>query len=247
MCLTVTAEALAAPDDVIASIAQGLSVDDALWKECPLGDYLADAVRAETGTQAALIPSGPMKNALVGDGSVTEQDVTELLWADCGVYVYTLTAPQFKALLEDGVSHWRLTERETLDGEASAYEGFLQISGFTMTADASAPAGERVISITVNGEPLDLTSDSLTITVAILETLDPGVTGEQAEKTFLSMVREHIAAQGAVEIPEGERIRVIGAHARDIIAVIPPWFIGVLVIVLLANAFLTKSRRRTAE
>ena len=247
LCLILAGEALAAPEDVIGSIAQGLSVDDALWKECPLGDYLADAVRERTGAQAALIPSELLKNALVGDGSVTEEDVAELLREDCAVYVYTLTASQFKALLEDSVSHWQLTERETLDSELSAYGGFLQISGFTMTADASAPVGERVISVTMGGDALDLDSDAQTIKTALPAVLNPGVPGVRADGTVLSMVRDRIAANGAVETPEGDRIRVIGAHARDIIGVIPPWFIGLLVIVLLANALLTKSRRRETE
>lgn len=232
-----------AQEPVIAEINQGLSVDDALWKECPVGDYVADAVRRGTGAQVALIPSGLLKNALVGDLSVTEQDVTDILYRDEAVYVYSLTMPQLKSLLEDSVSRWQLTEKETLDPDASAYDGFLQISGITMTADATAPVGDRVIGLRLDDEPVELTDETVTITVAVPETLVPEAKGQRAEKTMNAMLRDYIVSQGVVTLESSDRIKVIGAHARDIISVIPGWFFGILLVVLVANAFITGSRK----
>lgn len=232
-----------AEEPVIAEINRGLSVDDALWKECPVGDYVADALRQQTGAQAALIPSGLLKNALVGDLSVTEQDVTDLLYRDEAVYVYGLTVPQLKSLLEDSVSRWQLTEKETLDPEASAYEGFLQISGITMTADATAPVGDRVIGLKLDGEPLDLTDETATVTVALPESMAPEAEGRKAEQSMNAMLRDYIVSQGVVTLEDTDRIKVIGAHARDIISVIPSWFFGILLVILVANAFITGSRK----
>ena len=232
-----------AEEPVIAEINQGLSVDDALWKECPVGDYVADAVRRETGAQVALIPSGLLKNALVGDLSVTEQDGTDILYRDETVYVYSLTVPQLKSLLEDSVSRWQLTEKETLDAEASAYEGFLQISGITMTADATAPVGQRVIGLKLDGEALELADETVRITVALPESVAPEAEGRKAERSMNAMLRDYIVSQGVVTLEDTDRIKVIGAHARDIISVVPGWFFGILLVMLVANAFITGSRK----
>lgn len=242
LTLAAPVPACAADNGVLAEIPRGLSADGALWRECPLGDYVADAARQGTGAQIALIPSGLLKNALTGGDCVTEAGVAELLWADDPVYLYTLTAPQLKALLEDSVSRWQLSEKETIDAERSAYGGFLQISGFTMTADATAAVGERVISITVDGEPLDLTASGQTITAAIPAALKTQSGGVPSGKTLLTLIRGHIVEQGTVEPPEEGRIRVIGAHAQDIISVVSPWFPGLLLVVFLMNAALSKSR-----
>lgn len=246
LSLSLTATVSAANDGILAEIPKGLSIDDALWKECPLGDYVADAVRQGTGAQIALIPSGMLKDALMGGGGVTQADVAGLLWADDCVCIYTLTAAQLKALLEDSVSHWQLSEKETLDGEASAYDGFLQISGFTMTADATAAVGDRVVSITVGGEPLELTASAPTITAAIPASLETQAAGSLSDKTLLTLVRDYIAEQGTVELPESGRIKVIGAHAQDIISIVSPWFLGMLLVVFLMNAVLSKSRKSQA-
>lgn len=236
----------AASEQIIASISQGLSVDGALLRECPLGDYMADALRAGTKARIALVPAELLQEALAGDGSVTATEADAVLREDCEVYMYSLSAAQLKALLEEGVSHWQLNERERLDEEACAYGEFLQISGFSMTADATAPVGERVLSVTLGGEPLDLTSGEETITAAIPAVLKIDSAGTSAGKTAGGLLREYIESQGAVALEETDRIRVIGDHEKDIITIIPAWFFGLLVVVLLANFILTKRRRDEA-
>ena len=238
--------AAAAAGGELAAIPQGLSGEDALWRECPLGDYAADAVRQGSGAEIALIPAGLLGADLVGDGSVTEEEAAAVIGENCAVIVYELTAPQLKILLEDGVSHLALNQRETLDADASSYNGFLQLSGLTVTADATAPPGERILTVTVGGETLDPADGTETVTAAIPETLDPGVPGTRMEKSLRDMTVDAIAAQGTVEVPEDGRLRVIGAHERDIIDVIPAGFLVPLLVVLAGGAVISKSRSRDA-
>lgn len=246
LCLFLLPAAVrAAEDAVVARISQGLNGENASWRECPLGDYVADAVRAGTGTQIALIPAALLQGDLVGDGEVTEAELSALLTADADVYIYTLTASQLKALLEEGVSRWQLGEKETLDGEISAYEGFLQISGLAFKADASAAPGERILSVTLAGEPLELT-DGVEITAAIPEKLT-GMSGKREDRTMLALLREYMTSQGTVELTERDRIQVIGAHERDIISWIPVWAVVVIVLIIGANAVLTKTRKEETE
>jgi 2',3'-cyclic-nucleotide 2'-phosphodiesterase (5'-nucleotidase family) len=238
--------ALAASGGSIGEINYGLSVDDALWQECPVGDYIADAVRCETGAQAALIPSGLLKNALVGDGTVTQEDVADLFREDQAVSVYTVTAPELKELLEEGVSHWTLSASETIDGEASAYDGFLQISGLTVTADASAGTGDRIVSVALDGVTLDLTDSAVTVEVAMPASAGEGLAGDSAGGTLTELVRDYIEKQGTVETAESGRMTVLGAHARDIISIIPGWFFWFL-LVLLVGANLISGGRGTKD
>ncbi|MCI8539856.1 MAG: hypothetical protein HFF18_14585 [Oscillospiraceae bacterium] len=245
LLLSILQMPVSATDNVLAQVPQGLSMEDALWRECPLGDYVADAVREGTGAQIALIPSGVLKNTLAG-GCVTEAELAQLLWADEAVYVCTLTAPQLKALMEDSVSFWRLSERETLDGDASAYSGFLQISGFTITADATAAVGERVVSIAVDGQPLEL-GQSVSITAALPASLKGELPGNPTEGSLLTLIRGHITRQGTVEAPNSGRIRVIGAHAQDLTVLASPWFLVLLLAVFLINAVLSTDRGAQTE
>lgn len=231
-----------AADTVLAECWQGLSADNVQWQECPLGDYTADAVRAGTQAQIALIPAELLDSTLVGDGAITEADLQASIPRDCGVQVCTLSGPELKALLEDSASRWTLTERETLAPEASVYGGYLQISGCSVTLDASAPAGDRVVSVAVDGEPVPLEDEGWSVTAAIPDTL--GISGDQASGSLRDMVRNYMVSEGAIALPEGERVRVIGAHQREIISYFPPGMIGVLVVIFALAGVLSMRRKQ---
>ena len=241
LALLLPAAGFAAGEEVIASIPQGLSAEDAGWRECPLGDYVADAVRAETGAQAALVPAELLADALVGDGSVTADEAAAVFTADADVRVYELTPAELKDLLEESVSHLQLNERERLD-EESSFGGFLQLSGIVVTADATAAPGDRILTMTLDGETLDPADGTLVITAAVPGTLDPGAAGRKTDRSLAEMTRDYIASRGTVEVPEGNRIRVIGAHERDIISVVPVWFFAILLVLAAAGYGLRQGR-----
>ena len=236
-----TVPAIAAEEPVIAECWQGLSPDGALWQECPLGDYIADAVRRGTGADIALIPAGLLGDPRVGAGGITEAELEGSIPVDGGVVLCRLTGPELRKLLEDSVSRWTLTEQETLDPETSGYDRYLQISGFSMRADASALPGDRVLSVTKNGESVPLEDERWTVTAAIPDTL--GIPGEPAAGELRALVRDYLRDQGTVELPEMDRVRVVGAHQRQIISFFPPLLIGVVVIFFGMSALLSRKRR----
>ena len=142
-----------------------------------MGDACADAMRIRTGADFAIVDGGEFcanlepKPRTYGDiCAVLTEPETELATAD-------LTAAEIAAMLEAGVAKIVLNDREAIDREASAFEGFPQVSGFTFTYDASAMPGERVMRIRLNDTELDLGDETMTYTVAAPKKLFEGAFG----------------------------------------------------------------------
>lgn len=114
-------------------------------KEDPLGNLVADALRDFTGADIAITNGGGIRtNALFEPGPITRRDV--LAWLPFGNVVVTteLTGDQIWAALENGVS-----QVESVAGR------FPQVSGLRFVFDPSRPPGSRVLSVEINGRPLD--------------------------------------------------------------------------------------------
>jgi 5'-nucleotidase len=106
--------------------------------ESALGDLIADAQRSYAGTQIALMNPGGIR-ADIQAGEVTYGELFAVQPFDNQVVKMELTGDQIYRLLEQQFQVNRT----------------LQISGFTYTYNASNPAGQRITSATVNGQPLD--------------------------------------------------------------------------------------------
>ncbi len=112
--------------------------------ETNLGDFVADAMRADLGTDVALMNGGGIRSdRIVPEGALTRRDVAGLLPFHNVVVVLEVTGRRLREALEHG-----LVERERAGG------GFLQVSGLTATFDPSRPAGDRIVAIEVGGAPL---------------------------------------------------------------------------------------------
>ncbi|PRH84720.1 bifunctional metallophosphatase/5'-nucleotidase [Labrys okinawensis] len=115
-------------------------------QETAMGDLIADAIRARTGADCAIINGGGIRaNKVYPAGAkLTRRDIlSELPFGNTTVLV-ELKGADIKAALENGVS------------QLQNYAGrFPQVSGLAITVDARAPVGARVTSVSVNGEPLD--------------------------------------------------------------------------------------------
>ena len=115
-------------------------------EEASFGDLVADALRASTGAEAAITNGGGIRgNRLYPAGSVlSRRDIlTELPFGNTTVLV-AITGAQVMEALENG-----LTDLGRPAGR------FAQVSGLVVGVDASAPAGRRVASVMIGGEPLD--------------------------------------------------------------------------------------------
>jgi 5'-nucleotidase/UDP-sugar diphosphatase len=114
--------------------------------EAAIGNLIADAMRTATGADVALMNGGGIRaNKLYAAGStLTRRDVLAELPFGNVVVVVKLSGADLKVALENGLS--------------AVEEGagrFPHISGMTVVGDVSKPAGSRVVSVDIDGAPLD--------------------------------------------------------------------------------------------
>ena len=140
-------------DIVVAYLPEQLNVDNIRNQEMPIGNLIADAVLWYAGADIAFTNGGGIRDILPA-GDVTKGNIISVL--PFGNYVVTIevTPAILAAAMENGVS--------ALPGGGR----FPQVAGFAFAFDANAEEGERVLSITVDGEELDLNDNSTTFVLA---------------------------------------------------------------------------------
>ena len=115
-------------------------------QEAAIGNLIADALRAQTGADVAIINGGGVRGnkQYPAGAQLTRRDVlTELPFGNRTVKL-AVTGDMIRAALENGVSD-----------VANAAGRFPQISGLSFTADLMRPVGQRVDNIMIAGKPLD--------------------------------------------------------------------------------------------
>lgn len=127
-------------------------------RETNLGNLLADLLRAEFGTEVALINAGQIRDSIPA-GPVALKRVLNVLPFHSSTVTLSITGQQLRLALENSVS--------TLPSPAPPGR-FLQVSGLTVTYDLSAPPGSRVREVVVGGRPLEPTQHYSVATDAFL-------------------------------------------------------------------------------
>jgi 5'-nucleotidase len=113
--------------------------------ETNLGNLIADAMRADAKTDIALTNSGSIRgNRVFPAGPLTRRTLIEIHPFDNVICILELPGRVVLDALNHGVSSL-----------PAANGMFPQVSGITMTVDQSAPPGNRVRDVKVNGQPLD--------------------------------------------------------------------------------------------
>ena len=108
--------------------------------ETSFGALAADAARAWSGADVALLPSEDFGTNLAA-GPVTEEALANCLQRNSELAVVEMTPAQLYEHLEIGFSHVVVTAQDTIDPEASYFAGYLQMSGLRVVYDAAAPVG----------------------------------------------------------------------------------------------------------
>lgn len=200
-----------------------VSGNGSLTDESVMGDACADAVRIAANADFAIVPGGAFRANLEPKPCTFADVCAVLAEPEEPLAVATLTASELAAMLEAGVSHIVLDEKESVDRESSAFGGFPQVSGFTFTYDASAHPGERIMHIRADGGELDLTDESVFYTVAAPESLFRGAYGypeheaRSVGKTLAEALADYIAA-GTGDGYTGEgRITAVGCTDYNIV------------------------------
>ncbi|MBN1771227.1 MAG: 5'-nucleotidase C-terminal domain-containing protein [Deltaproteobacteria bacterium] len=153
--------------------------------ELPIGNLVADALRWRTGAQLAFTNRGGIRGVLPSSYAPVDRtlrrpgagyaagppydlvlgDVRTLLPFGNAVVTRTVTGAQLWAICEHSV--------ETLPAPNS---WFAQISGFRFTFSAARPAGNRVVSVTLDdGTPV--AADDTRLTLATCDFVDQGGDG----------------------------------------------------------------------
>lgn len=116
-------------------------------RETNLGNLIADAFRAGTKADIAIMNGGSIRaNTTFAVGSISKRDVVSMLPFENPIVKIEATGAQIKAALENGISQIV---------ETSESGRFPQVSGLAFEYDARKPAGSRVVSVTISGQPLD--------------------------------------------------------------------------------------------
>ena len=131
---------------VVASLPAAVSAKADANGEQPLGELIADAqlawAQAHGGAQVAFMNGGGVRTDLVpqAGGRISYAQLFSLQPFGNGLVVQTLTGAQVRQLLEQ-----QFANPDLLSPSA----------GFGFTYDPSRPAGQRILSATLNGRPFD--------------------------------------------------------------------------------------------
>jgi 5'-nucleotidase len=116
-------------------------------QETNMGDFIADSFRVATAADVALMNGGSIRaDEIIHPGALTQRHVLSTLPFKNKVVKLELTGATLREVLEHGLA------RSAEDAEPGR---FPQVSGMRFSFDATRPAGSRIVSLTVNGKPLD--------------------------------------------------------------------------------------------
>lgn len=128
-------------NEVVGTAATDITRASGPAGESALGDLIADAQRDFAGTDFAFMNPGGIRTEIFA-GEVTYGELYAVQPFDNGLVRMDLTGQQIFDLLEQ---QWQADGRVRI----------LQVSGLNYTYNAQNPQGERITSITVNGQPID--------------------------------------------------------------------------------------------
>lgn len=240
--LTMTALTSGEVVGALSSAPQPLAKSAPLREECELGSTVADALKAATGADAALVTGGDLVGDLA-EGLVRQADIAQVFAADEPLAVAMLTPAALWEMLEWSVHAIVVDpDTETVVAEASDFGGFCHVSGLKLVYDASALAGERVQSITLDdGRKLDKMDGNTVLRVCAAESLFAGAydypvhPAEIANDTLCSALGAYVAAHRTLPVSDAVRIVALGARENALSGLIPRWALlaGAAVLIVL--------------
>lgn len=199
LCGHASAAEPAAPDD-----------DTVLYKSYPYGSFVADALRDAGETDVALIDNSTVYTLSQG--------------GDVALARATLSEREFLNILEHGLRGIETDSKtETIISQREELDVFLQISGFSLRYDATAPVGERVYSIE-SGEggawadwPVTVTGPEELLGKAAIPCESLRISGQDA-------ITACLARQESGDISVS-RIQVLGTMDNTIVSTFPRWLV----------------------
>lgn len=175
-------------NEVVATLASPLSID---WQhESPLGNLLAAGIKKWTGAQFAIVNAGQIIHSLQA-GAVTAMDLLQICPSPINPCTMRLRGQHIRHLLEEALlPHFcRLPIRGF--GFRGQVLGTLCVDGLDIVYDPAAKSYEKIVSITVDGEPLQVDQDYVVGTIDMF-TFGIGYTSFTAGKDVRFFLPEFI-------------------------------------------------------
>lgn len=176
--------------------------------ETNLGNFVADAVRADAATDVAIVNAGGIRGDRVYPaGPLTRRTLVEIHTFGNRICAVAIPGRVLLQALNHGVA--RLP---------AAAGQFPQVSGLTMTVDPRGPPGNRVRDVRVGGQMLDLNK---TYSVAIPDYLLKGgddytmfagqrvLVDAEAGHLMLDALEKYVAARGTIAPAIDGRIAIV--------------------------------------
>jgi 2',3'-cyclic-nucleotide 2'-phosphodiesterase (5'-nucleotidase family) len=122
-----------------------LSTKDADSKESALANVVADAIRGSAKSDAAFIAASSFNEVTLPKGTVGAADILKALeYKDDSIVLVKLTGDQITRALEHGLYLYPRSN-----------SGFLQVSGLVVTINPNGEKERRVVSVKIDGDPLE--------------------------------------------------------------------------------------------
>ncbi len=192
-------------------------------EECNLGNLIADAMRAETGAQIAIMNGGGIR-ADIDEGEILLGEVLTLHPFGNLMSTFQLSGADIVAALENGVSGLTLNDAGQVSRDGAPGR-FPQVSGLRFSFDPTLEAGSRIVSVEVENEdgsfsPIDETA---TYSVATLNFIRTGGDGYQmfADNAInpydfgrldYEVTRDFLVANSPISIETEGRITIVNAE-----------------------------------
>ena len=217
----------------------------ALTGETTFGLATAEAVRYLSGCQAVIINGGDLGEG-VASGSVTNEAIKTAITNDRDLAIVQITPSQLRDLLEEGVSHIVAdSDTESISLEKSEFDGFPQVSGFWFEYDVTAPTGERIMRIELEGiGELNLSDTETKITAAATKYMLSGGYGftpitemKSLGFTLSEALTKYIASGEESGIAGESNMQVAGVKENLIKSWLPKWALPVIILVVIAYSF----------
>jgi len=240
-CLLACPPALAYDGDEIIgtvdTLIRGNTEPGSCVDETDLGDVTADALRAVSGTDVAIVNGGELCANLQA-GQCSWADILAVFEENKTLAVADVTPAQLWRLLEYGVSYAVLGADEKTDAENSSFEGFPQVSGLIVQYDLSAPAGERIMYVKLaDGRALESADEDTRITLCATEYMLSGgygyenVASESLNLGLADALADYIAGN-TLGLPDSSRIRTIGSYDKPLISRVSVFLVALAICVL---------------
>jgi len=135
-------------------------------EECTLGNLIADALRAETGAQIAIVNAGGIRSD-IEEGDITLGEVLTVQPFGNTTSTFSATGADIVAALENGVS--TIVVEDGVVARADLSGRFPQVSGIRYSFDPNLEAGSRIVGVDVQAEdgtfsPIDLEATYTVVT-----------------------------------------------------------------------------------